>query len=103
MTNSLSYLDVAELILRESNRPLKAKEIILAIQNKRLIKISGATPLKTMNARLSVDIKKKGEESRFKRVGRGLYTLRSNNGEEYPAIPHQRHFLSHNRWRRIRW
>ena len=90
MANEMTYLDAAEKILREFGGTMSASEIVRQIVKQQLIHITGKTPLKSMNARLSVDIKNKGENSRFKRVDKGKYTLRSNPIEEYQAIPHQR-------------
>ncbi len=84
----LTYLEAAELILRETEGPLSAAELVTEIRKRRLIKITGKTPPKTMNARISVDIKVKGERSHFKRVDKGKYTLRELPGEEYKAKPH---------------
>lgn len=88
MTRGLSYLQAAELILRDNERPMSAQELVNEIRKRRFIDITGITPQKTMNARISVDIKLNGEKSKFKRVGKGRYILREFPGEEYHAIPH---------------
>lgn len=89
MSNKMTYLDAAEKILREFGGAMSASEIVRQINKQQLIH-TGKTALQSMNARLSVDIKNKGENSRFKRVSKGRYTLRSNPEQEYQAIPHQR-------------
>lgn len=86
----MTYLDAAEKILREFDGAMSASEIVRQIHKQQLIHITGKTPLKSMNARLSVDIKIKGDNSRFKRISKGRYTLRTSPEKEYQAIPHQR-------------
>ena len=68
MANEMTYLDAAEKILREIGGDMSASEIVHQIQRQQLLHITGKTPLKSMNARLSVDIKTKGENSRFKEL-----------------------------------
>jgi predicted NUDIX family phosphoesterase/dephospho-CoA kinase len=84
----MTYLEAAEMVLGEVGHPLSAQEIVQEIRKRELIEISGLTPLHTMNARISVDIKRKGAESRFKRIARGRYALREQPGKEYIAKPH---------------
>ncbi len=94
MTKGLTYLQAAALILKDIQRPMSAKELIDEIRKRRWIEFSGKTPLQSMNSRISRDIKKKKDQSLFKRVRRGkhiLYILRElSNEEEYYAIPHRK-------------
>jgi predicted NUDIX family phosphoesterase/dephospho-CoA kinase len=48
---------------------------------------NGKTPHQTMKAKLSVDIKRLGNRSRFKRSGVGLFALREFDDPEYVAPP----------------
>lgn len=49
---------------------------------------SGKTPYQTMKSKLSVDIKTKGEQSRFVRTAPGRFYLRKLlEGDEYQAVP----------------
>ncbi len=62
--------------MRQANRPLHAREISIEIMSSKLAQLSGHTPWKTVTARISADIIKFGEKSRFKRTGSGLFALR---------------------------
>lgn len=88
-----TYLWVAETVLRKHARPLKAREIInFGIDDGLFADAEiSKTPQKSMQARLSIDILEKGVDSKFLRVGRGLFYLRSmfaglQQSEEYTAI-----------------
>lgn len=50
----------------------------------------GKTPHQTMKAKLSVNIRTYGSRSRFKRSGKGCFTLREFNEDEYFASPIQK-------------
>lgn len=80
-----SYLDLAEDVILFEKRPLSSKEIIglafsLDIMPKHLF---GKTLHKTLQARLSEDILKNKQESKFLRVARGKFYLRSLNAEQF--------------------
>lgn len=71
----LSFKEAAIKILKEAEEPLSAKDLTeMAIQDK-LIETSGATPEATMAAQLYTDIKNNAS-SKFKKVGRGLFSLK---------------------------
>lgn len=72
-----SFLDAAYRILREENRTLTAREIVSLAVQRGLLETSGATPWKTMNARLSTDILENKEQSRFMRADSGRFALAS--------------------------
>ncbi len=72
----LSFVEAAYRVLRESKRPLTSQEIVDQALKKKLHRSEGATPDKTINAALGRIIKKDGEQSRFIKVGRGLFTAR---------------------------
>jgi restriction system protein len=55
---------------------LHYKEITDLIISKNLWETEGDTPERTVNAKLSVDIKRKGKQSRFARFSSGVYGLR---------------------------
>jgi len=93
MTNILTYLQAIELILREVGQPLAAQDLVNEIRKQRLIDSDYKTQFKTVNARLSVDIRNNGEKSIFKRViidDKIFYTLRESPGQEYLPEPHRR-------------
>lgn len=65
----MSGLDAAALILKEAKAPMGAKEIVAAIQERKLApKLGGATPHATIYAAMITEIAKKGAESRFARA-----------------------------------
>jgi predicted NUDIX family phosphoesterase len=81
----ISYLDVAERLLREAERPMSAREIVSIAVRSGTLRSNGATPWQTMKSKLSTDILTRGNQSRFKRVAQGLFALRSFDEEEYFA------------------
>jgi restriction system protein len=79
----MNSLDAIEQVLREAGSPLQASEITKRILQQGLWSPSGATPERTVDARIAVDIKKHGSRSRFQRTGRGLFALRAWGMTEY--------------------
>jgi predicted NUDIX family phosphoesterase len=67
------------MVLRAANSPLRAREIVERGIERGLFgdHILGLTPEKSMQARLSLDIKHLRECSRFMRVARGRFVLRT--------------------------
>lgn len=76
MSKKLSALAAAHAVLKQAGQPLHNREITRRILDQELWKTTGKTPAYTLNARISVDIKKKGEKSRFQRTKKGVYALR---------------------------
>jgi restriction endonuclease Mrr len=74
----MSFKDAAVEILRKANEPLSAIEIASRATQEGLIQTEGKTPEATMAAQLYVDINK-NKDSRFKKVGRGRFSLREQN------------------------
>jgi restriction system protein len=72
----MDSLDAAEEVLRVEGRPLRSKELTQLMLERGLWKTSGRTPEQTVNARIAVDIMKRGANSRFQRVSTGLFALR---------------------------
>lgn len=72
----LSFLEAAYNILKRKNRPLSSGEIASMAISGGLISTRGKTPSATMGAQIYIDIKHKGEGSRFLKVGRGKFGLR---------------------------
>lgn len=69
-------LEAIAAVLRAADRPLHTREIAIAIQEQTLARLTGRTPWKTVNARLSEDIRSFGAWSRFMRTALGLFALR---------------------------
>jgi predicted NUDIX family phosphoesterase len=78
-----TYLWVAQTVLQAHKQPLRAAQIVTFAQNDGLFsdEMFSKTPQKSLQARLSMDIKRKGENSSFVRVGRGKFFLRAFLGE----------------------
>ncbi len=71
----LSGLDAAAKVLAEANEPLKATAIVERMLGQGLWETSGKTPAATIYAAMTREIKQKGGESRFEKVGRGTFAL----------------------------
>ncbi len=76
----LSALDAAVKVLAEAKEPLNCKQMIEAMTAKGYWQPSqgGKTPANTLHAAIGTEIKKKGDTSRFEKVGRGQFGLRSS-------------------------
>jgi len=73
---SLSLLDAAAIVLRESKTALSTREIIALIVERKLWKPTGSTSWATLNAALNRDIAANGTQSRFRKKDRGKYIVR---------------------------
>ena len=73
----MSALDAIETVLTEVGEPRHYREITRLIMGRALWTTDGKTPEATINALLSVDVKKKGPQSRFQRTGKGVFALRT--------------------------
>jgi hypothetical protein len=76
-TRAISGLDAAHKVLQESDTPLSAREVIDQAVKKGYWKSQAATPQATIHAAMSREIKNKGKDSRFKKVGRGRFAANS--------------------------
>lgn len=76
----MDFLSAAQIILEREDRPLHFREITERALSNGLITPAGMTPDATMGSRLYVDTKK--EESRFERVGRGLFALKRKSQQD---------------------
>jgi len=79
----MNSLDATEKVLRAAAEPLHYNEITKRIIALELWLTEGKTPEATINARLSVDIRKFGVRSRFIRTEPGIFALREWGLEEY--------------------
>jgi restriction system protein len=73
----MSVLTAVERVLAEAGEPLHYKEITRRLLQQGLWTTAGQTPDATVNAQLAVDIKKRGEASRFNRTDKGIFALRA--------------------------
>lgn len=74
--DKLAFIEAAYRILKREGKPLDAEQITSIALSEKLISTTGKTPTATMSARIYVDIKKKGDNSRFSKVGKGKFYLR---------------------------
>lgn len=72
----MDSLDAVEMVLSQTGKPLHYQEITNKIISQELWYSEGKTPEQTVNARLAVDIKRKGIKSRFIRTAPGIFGLR---------------------------
>ena len=75
---SMTFLDAAERVLRESALPLSYREISARALSAGLIQTESATPANTLTAQVGADIRRRqdrGERPRFVRPARGLIGL----------------------------
>ena len=82
----MSALDAVATVLRDVGGPLHYREITERILTRKLWTTAGKAPQATVNARLAVDIKRRGAASRFVRTGPGLFALNPNvSGKPRPV------------------
>lgn len=84
------FLRAAFQALHVETKPLKAEQIVQIAKEIGILRSSGRTPTNTMRARLSDDIRVKGGDSLFQRVGANRFGLREWNLGEYHARPFQK-------------
>lgn len=80
MTSELTWRQAIDKVLGASTTPLHYNEIAERIISDGLRKNLGATPSSTVNAQISVSIKKDGENSPYLRVAKGTFTLAKSRG-----------------------
>jgi hypothetical protein len=87
----MSTLPVIEEILREAEHPMSVREIVEVAGNK--LPTKSKTPDTVVARDLSMDIKKKGDGSRFVRTSPGRYAIREKaetwQRDEAVAAPSQ--------------
>jgi restriction system protein len=71
----MSGLDAAAKVLEETGEPLNCKAIVERAFEAGYWQSDGKTPAATIYAAILRDVQKKGDESRFRKVGRGLFAL----------------------------
>ena len=73
----MSFLDAAEQVLRRAGTPLTPKDIVARATECGLLETSGATPSQTLKAKLSTDILRRRDRSRFMRTEKNEFGLRA--------------------------
>ena len=72
-SRSLSGLDAAAQVLGDAGEALGCADIVQRMLERRLWSTSGKTPAATINAAIIREIAAKGDQSRFRKTGRGLF------------------------------
>lgn len=78
----MSFREAAITVLERENRPLSYKEITKLALEEGLTKSQGETPEASMSARMSVDIARHGDASKFIRTAPGVFGLREWLGRD---------------------
>lgn len=71
----MNLLDAAYDYMKSVAEPLTAEQIVKPILDAGLWQTAGKTPAATLGARIYMDIKKHGDQSRFVKVGKGQFKL----------------------------
>jgi len=72
----LSALDAAAQVLKNAGKPMWVGELITAMAEQGLWKSPhGKTPASTLHAAMMREIRRKGDDSRFRKVDCGLFAL----------------------------
>lgn len=72
----MSALAAAHRVLVEAGKPMGVREILETALARKYCDIAGKTPFNTINGGIRKEIKAKGDQSRFERVGPGLFAAR---------------------------
>ena len=86
----MGVLTAVETVLKEAGEPLHYGDITKRLLERGLWTTTGRTPEATVNAQLAVDIKRRGEASKFRRADKGVFALRAwalANPQPQPAPP----------------
>ena len=70
-----SGLDAAVTVLAEAGKPMNTSDMVKRMLETGLWKTNGKTPSATIYAAIITEIAKKGQQSRFRKVDRGLFEL----------------------------
>jgi len=71
----LSALDAAAAVLAAVDEPMGSKELVEQMLADGLWQTGGKTPANTLYAAILREISKKGDASRFRKVGRGRFAM----------------------------
>ncbi len=74
-TSNLSVLDAAAQVLTDADKPLNAGAIMEQMLTRGLWSTKGKTPAATLYSALIREISAKGEDARFQKTERGLFTV----------------------------
>lgn len=99
-----AYLNLAEQVLTDARRPLRPREIVEAAYLRGLSPqhLRGPRQDKTLHARLSEDIARGREASRFIRTGPGVFFLRSLTADSSIPSDYRHEYLAPPRKKELR-
>ena len=84
------YIDIAAVVLQTQRKPLRAEEIVRIATDEAVLHSAAKFPATAMRARLSSDVRAKGFDSIFQRVGPNRFALREWELPEYFAPPFEK-------------
>ncbi len=82
----LSFLDAAYEVLKSEGKPMSGEEITQKALERDLIETRGKTPWASIRAQLYVNIRDRGLNSKFVKVGRNLFGLGKWGGKSGLSI-----------------
>lgn len=71
----MGVLDAAAQVLAETGTAMNTAEMVKAMLDKGIWSTAGKTPAATLHAAISREVAAKGDTSRFRKVGRGMFAL----------------------------
>jgi hypothetical protein len=71
----MGVLDAAAQVLAETGTPMSTAAMVKTMLDKGIWSTDGKTPAATLHAAVSREVAAKGEASRFRKVGRGMFAL----------------------------
>ena len=71
----MTCLDAAAAVLRAAGEPMQTKAMIDAMHRQKLWSSDAPTPAATLYSAILREMKVKGDQSRFKKTGRGHFAL----------------------------
>ena len=71
----MSILDAAAQVLAEAGAAMNTATMVKAMLTKRIWATTGKTPAATLHAAVSREVAGKRDKSRFRKAGRGMFTL----------------------------
>jgi len=71
----MSCLDAAVAVLKDKGEPMRCKEMVNAMFEKKLWHSDAPTPAATLSSAILREVTHKGDKARFKKVGRGQFAL----------------------------
>jgi restriction system protein len=82
----MTALEAALKVLQDAGTPLHYRDITKRVLSAGLWSTDGKTPEATINAQLSVAVKKKGTASAFRRAGRGVFASNTERTDPAPRV-----------------